>query len=402
MKTAIIATVLLTTVLAGCFTPGDMQDDCWRDVEPAGAGTPVGTPAAHDFATNTRTAYADMGFDGTTWPDLHGASVRILDHGAFDYAFEPAKAAFEALTNGTVTHFGADDAGTALQLAVQDRKGGSFDVIYGIDNALMVQAETAGIFAPYTPLLGDRVLEEYRFIPSDGAWLATPVDMGYIAINVDPRDGPTVESLADLVEHADQFVTEDPRFSSPGLGFLIATVAAFGEECYLGFWEDLLDNDVTVTSGWTEAYVDHFSGGYGQWEAGSKSDKTIVTSYTTSPAYEAYYGGDPLNHVLTAPQSTFQQIQTMGILAGTKQRAAAEAWVEFTLTDDFQKLAAEYNAIYPVVSNAEVDASVAAVFGDNDPEPGSFVPATLPADVVGARMKAWIVAWTDLYTAKRA
>ncbi len=402
MKTAIIATVLLTTVLAGCFTPGDLQDDCWRDVDVASEGAPVASPAPHDFAANTRTAYADMGFDGTHWPDLHGAPVRILDHGAFDYAFEPAKLAFEALTNATVTHFGADDAGTAMQLAVQDRQSGSFDILYGVDNALMVQAETSDIFAPYTPLLGERVIDAYRFIPTDGAWLATPVDMGYIAINVDPRSGIAVDDLGDLVAHADQFVTEDPRFSSPGLGFLITTVAAFGEECYLGYWEDLLENDVTITSGWTEAYVDRFSGGYGQWEAGSKGDKAIVTSYTTSPAYEAFYGGDPLNTVMTSPQSTFQQIQTMGILEGTKQRAAAEAWIEFTLTDEFQMLAAEYNAIYPVVSDPEVDASVVAVFGDNAPEPGTFVPATLPAEVVGARMRSWIVAWTDLYTAKRA
>ncbi len=399
MKTAIIATVLLTTVLSGCFTPGDLQDDCWKDADPT-IGSPV-TPTAHDFAANSRTAYADMGFDGNNWPDLEGASIRILDHGAFDYAFEPAKAAFEALTGATVTHVGADDAGTALQLAVQDRGAGSFDVLYGIDNAMMVQAQKAGIFAPYTPLLGDRIDPEYRFIPTSGAWLATPVDMGYIGINVDPRAGITVDDMGDLVTHADQFVTEDPRFSSPGLGFLIATVAAFGEECYLGYWEDLLDNDVTITSGWTEAYVDRFSGGYGQWETGSKSDKAIVTSYTTRPAYEAFYGGD-LNDALLAPQSTFQQIQTMGILAGTKERAAAEAWIEFTLTDAFQMLAAEYNAIYPVVSDPEVDASVHAVFGDNDPAPGTFTPASLPAEVVGARMQSWIVAWTDLYTAKRA
>ncbi len=402
MKTAIITTALLMTLLAGCFNPGDMHDDCWRDVDTSTSTSPVAKPTAHDFGANGVTAYADMGFDGEHWPDLHGASVRILDHGAFDYAFEPAKAAFEALTNGTVTHFGADDAGTALQLAAQDRKAGSFDVLYGIDNALMTQAGNSGIFAAYTPLLGSRVLEDYRFIPTDGAWLATPVDKGYIGINVDPRVGIEVQSFADLVTHADQFVTEDPRFSSPGLGFLMATVAAFGEDCYLGYWEDLLDNDVTVTSGWTEAYVDRFSGGYGQWEEGSKGDKAIVTSYTTSPAYEAFYGGDPLNDALLAPQTTFQQIQTMGILAGTKNRAAAEAWIEFTLTDAFQMLAAEYNAIYPVVSSPAVDQSVHNVFGDNDPEPGSFKPAAMPAKDVGAGMAGWVTAWTDLYTAKRA
>ena len=403
---ALLATaVLLATALAGCTSPFSQPFDCWRDAEP-GTGAVERDAAPIDFDANTKTAYADMGFDGETWPDLTGHSLIVLDHGAFDYAFGPAEEAFENLTGADVQHIAADDAGSALQRAIEDRQSGghSFDVLYGIDNVLMTRARDAGVLEPYTPLLADRVAQPYRFVPTDdaGAWLATPVDRGYIAVNTDPRSGLTVETWEDLVEHADSFVTEDPRFSSPGLGLLVASVAAFGEDCYLSFWDDLFENGVTVESGWTEAYVDRFSGGYGQYEEGTRGDKAIVTSYTTSPAYEVYYGAEDENDVLLAPESVFEQVQTMAIVAGTQNRAAAEAWVEFTLTDAFQVLAAPYNAIYPVVENDATDASVEEVYGGNDPDPGDLVQAQLSHDEIGAGVETWVRHWSDLYDSHRA
>lgn len=397
----ILVLLLVAAALAGCFQSGSSACDA-----PDDAKVEYHERAPISFDQNPCTEYVAMGFDGTNWPDLTGESITILDHGAFDYAFGAAKPLFEQLTGATVTNHAADDAGTALQLAAQDiaAGGGTFDILYGVDNVLMGQAIKEGVFAPYTPLQAQRVQQEYRFVPTiDGAWAATPVDTGFIAINVDPRSGITVDSMDDLVTHADEFVTQDPRFSSPGLGFLISTVATYGEGGYLDYWADLLDGGVTITSGWTEAYENRFSGGYLAGETGTTSDKPIVTSYTTSPAYEIF--NDPEkqeNDVLTAPESTFRQIQTMGILAGSDNRAAAEAWIEFTLTPDFQKLAAEYNAIYPVVAGDAIQASVDDVFAGNDPAPGSFTPADFTTKELGDNAEGWVEAWTDLYTAKRA
>ncbi len=343
-------------------------------------------------------SYASLGFDGTTWPDLHGAKVIILDHGAFDYAFGPAKAAFENLTNGTVEHIAEADAGSALQRAIREKGRPSFDVIYGIDNILMSRAIAEGIFEVYEPELKGRIQSQYRFLPG---WQATPVDHGYIAVNVDPRAGLAITTLDDVREHADKFVTQDPRTSTPGLGFLVATVATYGEDDaydYIDYWNDLFAKGVLVTAGWTEAYVQHFTGGYGRYEDGFTGERPIVTSYTTSPAYELYYGSDVTNVNVLAPNATFHQIQTMGIAAGTTNRAAAQAWIEFTLTDAFQKIAAEYNAIYPVV--ASVDTS--PVYGGNDPAPGTFVDTGFTHAELGANVERWIRAWVDAYERSRS
>ena len=340
-------------------------------------------------------SYREMGFDGTTWPRLDGVTLTILDHGAF-FAFDDAARLFENRTGAKVQHVEAADAGGALQRAVQEKGDPTFDVIYGIDNILWTQAVSQGVFESYEPLLADRIDPALRFADT---WHATPVDHGYIGVNVDvAKLGANVTSLDDVRAHADKFVTQDPRTSTPGLGFLLATIATYGEGGWQDHWTGLFEGGVLVTPGWTEAYEQRFSAGYGA-DMGGLADKPIVTSYTTSPAYEAFFGrpADALAVPLVAPQSTFHQVETMGIANGTKQRAAAEAWIEFALTDEFQALMPPKNAVYPVVRGVDTNAT----FGAHDPEPGSFTPAQLDARTIGAKLEGWLRAWTDLCEARQ-
>lgn len=353
---------------------------------------------AEDASTGT---YAEMGFDGTTWPDLRGARVVVLDHGAFGYVFGPAKERFEALTNGTLEHIAAQDAGDALNRAIREKDAPSFDVVYGLDNAYLGKAVAADALTPYTPVTADRVNASYVFFGDVQPWPATPADHGYIAVNVDPRSGLTVNDLASVGRNADRFVTPDPRTSSPGLGFLLATIATYGEGSvydWQDYWTDLFDGGVTITPDWTTAYAGRFTGGYGQYEAGFTGDKPLATSYTTSPAYELYYGAETENQVVLAAESTFHQIETAAIVANPRDLAAAQAFIEFVLSDGFQELHAEYNAVYPVVDGIDV----AKVYGGVDPAPGSFEAAELDYTTLAANVERWVREWTDLYEEHQA
>lgn len=355
-------------------------------------------------------SYADKGFTGdptgraaAKWPDLKGETVTILDQGAFDYLFTAAQPLFENLTHAKVKHIAALDAGDALQRATREAGDPSFDVVYGIDNVLMAKATAANVFTTYKPLMASRIDPALVFFDADQPWPATPADHGYTAINIDPRANLTVHGLRDLAlpANAKQFVTEDPRTSSPGLGFLVSTVATFGDKGttsydYLAYWNDLLAHGALVTPGWTEAYAQHFTAGYGA--ATGAADKAIVTSYTTSPAYEAYSGTTTTANVLLAPMSTFHQVETMGIARGTKHLAAAEAWIEFTLTDAYQELQAPQNAVYPVVAFVDVS----PVYAHADPKPGSFLDADLGSAKIGANVDRWVKEWTDVYERHQA
>ncbi len=360
-------------------------------------------------------SYADLGFDGENWPRLDGTTLTILDHGAFA-AFDQAKEAFEALTGATVVHVSEEDTGGVLERARLEADQPTFDVVYGIDNILLRQALDDDLFQEYRPLLADRIDPDLVFFT--GPWYATPVDHGYIGLNIDTKhpalDNVSIASLYDVRVNADLFVTQDPRFSTPGLGFLLATIARFGEfddYDWRDYWRDLLAGGALVTQDWSTAYEIHFSGGYGIWEAGHLGDRPIVTSYTESPAYEWYwdevyprqtgewepgghYSSDPANlpRVLLDDESVFHQIQTMAIARGTPNLAAAQAWIEFTLTDAFQELAAPGNAVYPVVPSIDVSGT----YGGMDPIPTSRQLANLDYEEIGHKLERWVLEWTAL------
>lgn len=378
---------------------------------PLGLALLAGCAAPADTAEDQPT-YAELGFDGRdptgsvdeAWPDFAGVTLTILDHGAFA-AFGDAAARFENLTGARVEHVEANDAGSMLNLALLEKGSPSADVVYGLDNVLLSRAEDRGILHPYTPVFADLVDPQYVFFGAERSpWPATPVDHGYIAINADLQHealgGANLTDLDDVRENARHLVVQDPNTSSVGLGFLLATIATYTEgdgtaaTGWRAYWVDLFESGVLVTAGWSEAYEQHFSGGYGP-SIGGRGDKPLVVSYTESPAYEAFFGRAPeeLAVPLVAPNSTFQQVQTMAILSGTDDLAAAQAWIEFSLTDAFQELAAPGNAVYPVVREG-VDAN--ATYGEHDPEPGTFRPARFGYLELGAGLEGWLQDWTGL------
>ena len=83
-------------------------------------------------------------------------------------------------------------------------------------------------------------------------------------------------------------VVENPATSTPGLAFMLATVAQFGESGWQDYWRELRANGVLVVDGWEEAYTARFSGA-----GGSKGKRPIVVSYATSPPAEVIFAKTP-------------------------------------------------------------------------------------------------------------
>lgn len=363
-------------------------------------------------APEPQKSYQDLGFAGDStgqseeaWPDLAGITLKVLDNGAFSYGCPPAAAQFQRLTGATVECEDGGDAGSAIAKLKTDGGSGSYDILYGADNALLYKA--APYLEPFTPQHGSRLPGKLLFFGNQDPWPATPVDQGYVAINWDPAHpslkNVTITNLHGVRDNAATFVTQCPNQSSPGLAFMLTTIAKFGEwdgvesggpaYDWHDYWKDLFAKGVLVTPDWSTAYANHFTAGYGN-DGTNPSDKAIVVSYTESPAYEAYYGRPTasLARVLLEPDSTFHQIQTMGIVKGTKNLAAAQAWIEYTLTDHFQGLAAPMSAVYPVVPGIDVRDTYQGV----DPAPGSFKTVDMEYSRVAAKLDQWMAQWYAL------
>ena len=95
---------------------------------------------------------------------------------------------------------------------------------------------------------------------------ATPVDYGDVCVNYDIAalqaaglQPPTSFEQLAQPDYASRLVVENAATSSPGLAFLLATIAELGEGGWEQYWTQLADNGVLVVDGWNEAYYSAFT-----------------------------------------------------------------------------------------------------------------------------------------------
>ena len=310
---------------------------------------------------------------------------------------EEVQALFEEETGIRLEILRLSDAGAMLNQAILTEDNPLGDVLYGVDNAFLSRALAEDLFIPYESPLLENVPEAFQLDAEE--FRVTPVTYGDVCLNYDKvtfivDDLPLPESLMDLTDplYEGELVVENPAMSSPGLAFLLATIAVFGDEAedneysYLDYWADLVENDVLVVNGWTEAY-------YGEFSGASEGDRSLVVSYASSPPAEVYFGEvapeDAPTGSVVADDTCFRQIEFAGILQNTENEEAAQLFIDFLLDTDFQEDLPLQMFVFPVNENAELP----QVFLDVVEIPENSL--TLDYAVIDENREDWIRAWTE-------
>jgi len=354
----------------------------------AGCGTTDGATTS-DAPTDATTPGATAATTAPTTPEP--VTVTLLTHDSFNLT-ESLLTDFEAATGIHIEVLRAGDAGAMVNQAVLTRDAPLADVLFGVDTTFLSRALDAELFLPYTsPTVTSGLLVDEVGPAIDGA---VPVDVGHVCVNLDrlayDESGVTppvtLDDLADPA-HADRLVVENPATSSPGLAFLLTTVAAFGEDGWLDYWQRLVDNGVAVAAGWEEAYYGQFSGGAGE------GDRPLVVSYSSSPPAEVMFGPDPEADVAPTGvmlDTCFQQVEYAGILYGTEHPEAAGQVVEFLLSPQVQADVPTSMFVFPARRDVTLP-EVFTKFAEVPSAPWSVSPADIEAN-----REAWIEAWTDV------
>jgi len=317
-------------------------------------------------------------------------TLTVMTHDSFA-ATDSVIKAFEQADNAKVSFIKSGDAGAALNKAILSKDAPLADVFYGVDSTFLARALSSGIYEPYDSPALKNIPVEFQL---DSSHQALPVDYADVCIVYDKayfsaHKLAVPATLEDLKkpEYKGLLVMENPATSSPGLAFLLSTVKHFGQSDYIGYWKALRQNGLTVVDGWETAYYTNFSGSSG------KGPQPMVVSYATDPAAEVMFAQTPLTDSpvgsILGPDTCFRQIEFVGILKGTKQRALAEKFVDFMLSAQFQADMPAQMFVFPVLPNV--------------PLPDAFVKyvqmpsqtATLSPDEIAKNRDAWIQAWTD-------
>ena len=308
----------------------------------------------------------------TTHPSVSDATPQQVTLVAYD-AFTPADQIFDAFTKATgakVKVITSGDTGTMVSKAILTAGKPEGDVMWGIDNTFLSRAQQA------------QVLESYE-----------PVDYGDICVNYDKEwfaasHIAPPSSLEDLTKktYRGLLVTQDPVASSPGLGFLLATIAQFGENNWRTYWTQLIANNVHIAPDWTTAYTVDFSGSSG------KGSYPLVVSYGSSPPAEIVYSEKPISVPPTGVigATCFRQTEYVGVLRGTKNPTIAQALVEYLLDKTFQESMPLSLFVFPTNKEAKIP-KLFTDFAVSPPTSLSHEPSNIED-----HRDEWLQSWREL------
>jgi len=280
--------------------------------------------------TNRRTfsflAAAVLALPAVTFSQSTSAQeLRVLVHGSFSLP-KPLLAQFETDAGIKLTVIKGGDAGEMLNKLILTRAQPIADVVFGLDNALVVKAQAANVLDFYSGPAGQR--PAVAGLPPG----VLAVDYGYVTLNYDrawfaKSNLPLPKTLEELTQPAyrNLLVVENAATSSPGYAFMLATVGGLGEEPAFDWWARMRANGVKVTKGWSEAYNTEFSRNGGT--------RPLVVSYASSPAAEVFYSKEKITESPTASLflkgGVFRQVESVALVKGGQQREAALRFAEF-------------------------------------------------------------------------
>jgi thiamine transport system substrate-binding protein len=283
------------------------------------------------------------------------------------------KQAFEAECDCTLEWVGVQDGVAILTRLKLEGESSRADIALGLDQNLIAEARQTGLFAPHeTP--SDDIDVPLEWI--DDIFL--PYDYGHFAVVYDRESVPEPpKSLKQLVDgdSEQKIVLQDPRTSTPGLGFLLWMKSVFGDEAKAA-WERLRPRVLTVTPGWSEAY--------GLF---TKGEAPMVLSYTTSPAYHMIEENTERYAAAAFEEGHYIQIEVAGRLKAAQNPELARRFLAFMTGPGFQDHIATGNWMFPAGQTSQ-------------PLPDAFGrlvrPETslmLPPEEVAQNRRRWIDEW---------
>ena len=357
----------------------------------AGAcGTNQSTNNSGD-ATNKTNQTSDTPNDSIT--ESNNPEQVTLTLLAYD-SFTPSPNIFDDFTTQTGINVEVSlggDAGELVTKAGLTSGNPEADVLWGVDNTMLSRALSKNIFTPYASNnLADLDESARKLVPNNEV---TPVDTGDVCINYDvnwfkQRNIAPPLTLRALTSsnYANLLVVPSPVSSSPGLAFMLATIAEFGQDGWDEYWKSLKQNGTLIVSDWTTAYYTEFSGSSG------KGDRPIVVSYGSSPPAEMIFASP---RPATAPTAVaaltcFRQVEFAGILRGTKHEREAQLLIDYLTDIKFQEDLPLTLFVYPANNKAKLPED----FVKYSLRPES--PLQLDPDLISSNLLFWLDEFTNI------
>lgn len=310
------------------------------------------------------------------------AELTIYTHPSFAAKWGPGpavKQAFEQQCACKINYVVLGSGGDILQRLRLEGKNSTADIVLGLDTGTMDTAKKTGLLAPHQIDLSALDL------PID--WtdeLYVPYDWGYFAFVYDTEQLPEPPtSLEALINAPDdlKIIIQDPRTSTPGLGLLLWMKSVYGDKASEK-WQQLSGKILTTTKSWSDGYFSLFMNG----------EAPMILSYSTSPAYHMAIDKTDRYQAASFSEGHYLQVEVAALVKSSTHKKLAREFLQFMLTDGFQKNIPLKNVMYPAI---DLGTDLPDVFDRliTPPKTLYFDPA-----IVAEHRKAWLNEWLNAMT----
>lgn len=246
------------------------------------------------------------------------------------------KAAFEKTCDCAIEWVALGDGVAVLNRLKLEGKDTKADVVLGLDTNITDEAKQLGIFGKHGT---DVTLAKVPGGWSDDTFL--PYDYGHFAVVYDTEKMKIPPKSLDELIHGDasqKIILEDPRTSTPGLGFLLWMKSIYGDKAPEA-WASLRPRILTTAPGWSEAYA-----------LFTKGEAPMVFSYVTSPAYHIVEEKTERYQAANFAEGHYLQIEVAGLVEASPEHALAQKFLNFMMSPEFQNEIPTTNWMMPAAA----------------------------------------------------
>jgi thiamine transport system substrate-binding protein len=283
------------------------------------------------------------------------------------------KTAFEKTCDCEINWVALGDGVAVLNRLKLEGKDTKADVVLGLDTNITDEARNLELFGRHNV---DTTKAKVPGGWSDVEFL--PFDYGHFAVVYNSETLPNPpKSLDELVngDPTQKIILEDPRTSTPGLGFLLWMKTVYGDKADVA-WKKLRPRILTTAPGWSEAYA-----------LFTKGEAPMVFSYVTSPAYHIVAENVTKYKAAEFAEGHYLQIEVAGLIEASPEKVLAQKFLAFMLTSDFQNEIPTTNWMMPA---GETTTPLPEAFNTLVKPAKTLLYS--PADVSSNR-KVWIDEW---------
>ena len=301
------------------------------------------------------------------------------------------------------------DANQIITQAALEKDNPVADVLIGVDNVLIHSAKKENLLQQYNSPelvnissdLIDNLDSEKYVLPYDFGIISFYYDMNRINSTTNPEI--TNITLEEIIENDldKKLIVEDPMLSSTGLGFLLWTIAVYGDpeinfsgilnQDWRNWWKATKD-DLRIAPSWGAAFSEWYEG---------EENRSIMVSYGTSPAYSACLYDDTsqgafLSHE-NGTENAWLQIEGIGLVNNAPHEELAKDFIDWFLSKELQDNIAENNWMYPANEYAEISSTFneAAI----NPDDVNILNSLISSETIGRNLEKWLEDWETLITA---